>query len=93
MAALISFGCYWVYMGALVARHHTGQLQSGGGMSHQASTAAHVRPLSMHTNTQVNFFVGMSGLTQLGRIAQLDSSLYFWLIFKLNALQLPLYSS
>jgi hypothetical protein len=58
--------CHWIYMGAIFICDHSRQLQFGSSTQHIFQLCSFVDTKSL----QVNFFVGLSGVTQLGRIAQ-----------------------
>jgi hypothetical protein len=55
----------WIHLGAILPGHYPSQLQSSGGMIPSLSNLCRTSFFY-----KVNFFVGLSGLSQLGRIAQ-----------------------
>ena len=66
-SALVSLGCYRVHLGPLLPGYHPYKLQFG--CCSYPLLAPFCRSV-LTSLVQVNFFVGLSGLTQLGRIAK-----------------------
>lgn len=66
LKSLYSFGRYWYHLGTLLSSHHPHQLLFGRGML--AFPVPYFSACSYTHVTQVNGFVGLTGLVQLYRI-------------------------